>query len=417
MPFPQRGRHGAGAVADAELAVDRPQVGLDGLVADDQLGGDGAVGKPVDDERQDLAFALCQPLPGPRPEFVALQPRRRVDRPRGHARVDRGLAAVHELELTDQLVAADALQQIARRADAQRLEEVLLVVVDRQHHDLALRVPLAQLQAQVQPAGPLHADVAQHDVGVELVDHAERPLSADGLSDHLYPVLERREHRLEALDDHLVVIDQHKPHRMAIGRHGTTLELGFRRVEELGLADPPIGGGPMAVRWATLIRMPTTQEKSWRAGRFWWDATAPTQSVVYPLRAVIFDLDALTDIECDGHRVAFNAAFAAHGLDFQWSVGRYRQLLALSDERQRVSAELRKRGIATECDVLTELLADEIYATKTMMFEELIRDADLAPRPGLVDLVMDAFAAGVWVGVVDKRSPQLGRAADPPTRR
>jgi HAD superfamily hydrolase (TIGR01509 family) len=150
--------------------------------------------------------------------------------------------------------------------------------------------------------------------------------------------------------------------------------------------------------------MPTTQEKSWRAGRFWWDATVPAQSVVYPLRAVIFDLDALTDIECDGHRLAFNAAFAAHGLDVQWSVGRYRQLLALSDERQRVSAELRKRGIATESDVLTALLADEIYTTKTMIFDELIGDADLAPRPGLVDLVMDAFAAGVWVGVVTNGS-------------
>jgi beta-phosphoglucomutase-like phosphatase (HAD superfamily) len=146
--------------------------------------------------------------------------------------------------------------------------------------------------------------------------------------------------------------------------------------------------------------MPTTQQKSWRAGRFWWDANASTQSVVYPLRAVIFDLDALVDIECDGHRLAYNAAFAAHGLDVQWSVDRYRKLLALGDERQRVSAELRKRGIATESDVLTALLADEIYATKTMMFEEFIGEADLTPRPGLVDLVMDAFAAGVWVGVV-----------------
>lgn len=148
------------------------------------------------------------------------------------------------------------------------------------------------------------------------------------------------------------------------------------------------------------IRMPTTQEKTWRAGRFWWDASGPATGVGYPLRAVIFDLDALADIECDGHRRAFNAAFAAHGLDVEWSVGRYRQLLALGDERQRVSAELRKRGIATECDVLTELLADEIYTTKTMLFDELIGDADVAPRPGLVDLVMDAFAAGVWVGVV-----------------
>jgi len=94
--------------------------------------------------------------------------------------------------------------------------------------------------------------------------------------------------------------------------------------------------------------MPTTQEKSWRAGRFWWDANATTQSVVYPLRAVIFDLDALTDIECDGHRVAYNAAFAAHGLDIQWTVGRYRQLLALPDERQMVDLgrEAATRGVS-----------------------------------------------------------------------
>jgi hypothetical protein len=52
---------------------------------------------------------------------------------------------VHELELPDQLVAADAFQQIARRADPQRLEEVLLIVVDGQHHDLALGIALAQL--------------------------------------------------------------------------------------------------------------------------------------------------------------------------------------------------------------------------------------------------------------------------------
>ena len=50
--------------------------------------------------------------------------------------------------------------------------------------------------------------------------------------------------------------------------------------------------------------------------------------------------------------------------------------------------------------MLTKLLADEIYTTKTMMFEEMIADADLAPRPGLVDLIMDAFAAGVRVAVV-----------------
>ncbi len=75
-------------------------------------------------------------------------------------------------------------------------------------------------------------------------------------------------------------------------------------------------------------------------------------------------------------------------------------LLALTDERQRVAAELRKRCVATESDVLTELLADEIYTTKTMMFDELILEHDLAPRPGPGRSVMETFAAGVQVAVV-----------------
>jgi HAD superfamily hydrolase (TIGR01509 family) len=143
-----------------------------------------------------------------------------------------------------------------------------------------------------------------------------------------------------------------------------------------------------------------TQPNTWRAGRFWWDCHSPVGADANPLRALVFDLDALADVECDGHRVAYNAAFAAHGLNFEWSVARYRKLLALTDERQRITAELRKRGVSTESDVLTKLLADDIYTTKTMMLDEMILDADLSPRPGLVDLVMEAFTAGVVVSVV-----------------
>ncbi len=114
-------------------------------------------------------------------------------------------------------------------------------------------------------------------------------------------------------------------------------------------------------------------------------ATWPSVSVS-PLRAVIFDLDALTDIECDGHRVAYNAAFAAHGLDFEWSVGALPPAVGAGRRAAARAAELRKRGVATESDVLTKLLADEIYATKTMMFDEMVADANSRPAPGLVDL-------------------------------
>ena len=142
------------------------------------------------------------------------------------------------------------------------------------------------------------------------------------------------------------------------------------------------------------------QARTWRAGRFWWDSSRPGEIGPHPLRAMVFDLDALADVECGGHRLAFNAAFAAHGLNLKWSVPRYRKLLALSDERQRVAAELRARGVCTECDVLLKVLVDEICTTKSMMVDEMMLDADLDPRVGLVDLITAGFTAGVAVAVV-----------------
>ena len=112
------------------------------------------------------------------------------------------------------------LSRVPRRADPHRLEEVLLVVVHREHDDLAVRVAFAQRLAQVEAAGALHAHVAQHDVGVELLDHAERPLGAHRLADHLHAVGERRQHRLETLDHHLVVVDQHDSHWSGSRCHG-----------------------------------------------------------------------------------------------------------------------------------------------------------------------------------------------------
>ena len=54
----------------------------------------------------------------------------------------------------------------------------------------------------------------------------------------------------------------------------------------------------------------------------------------------------------------------------------------------------------TECDVLAELLVDEICAAKEMILDETILDADIAPRTGLVDLITEAFGAGIAIGVV-----------------
>jgi len=130
---------------------------------------------------------------------------------------------------------------------------------------------------------------------------------------------------------------------------------------------------------------------------FWWDRARPAEADVDPLRAVIFNLDgALADIERDGHRVAFNTAFAAHGLDVVWDVQDYGRLLRIGDERRRIAFDLRRRGLHKEAATL----ATQIQQTKSAVFGDCLRDGDVAPRPGLNDSVMSLFVAGVWVGVV-----------------
>lgn len=143
--------------------------------------------------------------------------------------------------------------------------------------------------------------------------------------------------------------------------------------------------------------MQAIQEGTLPARSFWWDRGRLLDADVYPLRAVIFDLDCtLADLERDGHRVAFNAAFAAHGLDVVWTVEEYGRLVTIGDEERRIAAALRDRGFGTA----TDELAARVHRTKTELFGERILDGDVGPRPGLIDLVMSLFVSSIWVAVV-----------------
>jgi len=113
--------------------------------------------------------------------------------------------------------------------------------------------------------------------------------------------------------------------------------------------------------------------------------------------AVVFDVDGtLAETERDGHRVAFNEAFAQHGVDLRWEIERYRELMVVTGGRQRVAYALRREGVpAAEADEV----AARVHRTKTELFVDIVRRGEIDPRPGLPELLDDLRSHGVRIAV------------------
>lgn len=117
------------------------------------------------------------------------------------------------------------------------------------------------------------------------------------------------------------------------------------------------------------------------------------------MKALLFDCDGvLVDTERDGHRVAFNRAFARKGYGIEWDVALYGELLAVAGGKERMRHYFDRHGWPDGAADRDELIR-ELHALKTNLFREIVESGELSLRPGVARLIDEALSDGVDIAI------------------
>lgn len=118
------------------------------------------------------------------------------------------------------------------------------------------------------------------------------------------------------------------------------------------------------------------------------------------LRALIFDVDGtLANTERDGHRPAFNAAFAEHGLSWHWDEAFYGTLLDVAGGRERIRHYAERFDPAAASRPDFEELLQRLHDTKTRNYQRLLAAGAIPLRADIGQLICDARTEGVRLAI------------------
>lgn len=125
------------------------------------------------------------------------------------------------------------------------------------------------------------------------------------------------------------------------------------------------------------------------------------------LKAFLFDVDGtLSDTERDGHRVAFNQAFEEYGLDWQWDIDTYGQLLAVTGGKERMKFYVDKFLDQDKLPENLDTLIPELHQSKTRHYLKLLSTGAIPLRPGVERLIKEARQSGFRLAIATTTTPE-----------
>lgn len=118
------------------------------------------------------------------------------------------------------------------------------------------------------------------------------------------------------------------------------------------------------------------------------------------LRAIIFDVDGtLANTERDGHRPAFNAAFAEEGLPWHWDEAFYGTLLDVTGGLERIRYYAERFDPATRARPDFDQLLHRLHDIKTRNYQRLLAAGAIPLRADIGQLICDARTEGVRLAI------------------